>query len=160
MVVSVCVCLYSFCCFPPIAMNNIRVTRSMWPCKIQHNSALVTDEVIRSTACPSGQCNMKAREETALVPWALWSLWRWDQRWGRTWANAKTLLQLIDSQRSRFLLHQDTQPYSHICLSKKFLSFLLYYTANLIETTEGDSDFPQWGLHPGNLGTAKVFSMS
>lgn len=41
-----CVCVYSFCSFPPIAINNEGVTRSMWPCKIQHNAASVTDEVI------------------------------------------------------------------------------------------------------------------
>lgn len=38
-------CVYSFCCFPPSAINNEGVTRSMWPCKIQHNAACVTNEV-------------------------------------------------------------------------------------------------------------------
>lgn len=34
---------------PHMAINNERVTRSMWPCKIQHNAASVTSDVIVSS---------------------------------------------------------------------------------------------------------------
>lgn len=37
---------FHFAAFPLMPMNNEEVTRSMWPCKIQHNEASVTDEVI------------------------------------------------------------------------------------------------------------------
>lgn len=36
---------------PHIAINNERVTRSMWPCKIQHNAASVTNDVIAVSPC-------------------------------------------------------------------------------------------------------------
>lgn len=36
---------------PHIAVNNERVTRSMRPCKIQHNAASVTGDVIAGSPC-------------------------------------------------------------------------------------------------------------
>lgn len=58
---------------PHIAINNERGTRSMWPCKIQHNAASVTSDVIAASLCDLRVISINVNVWCRFDPCAWWT---------------------------------------------------------------------------------------